>query len=211
MKFLIYFILIFYPIFNAIGFDLETGVILFQDGNDNGFNDAVKGVTSSVDGYNFSHCGIYYVDTNGKKSVIEAFNDGVVLTDIDVFMNRYLTNDLKPKIVVGRLVDTLHSLIPYAIKNALIHLGKSYDYEFDLENDKIYCSELIYFAYRYNSGDYIFETNPMTFICVDNEVQSYWQEYFKLLGVPVPEGKEGINPGAISRSKHIKIVHYYYN
>jgi len=36
-----------------------------------------------------------------------------------------------------------------------------------------------------------------------------WQEYFSGLGVPVPEGQPGINPGGISRSYAIDIVHEY--
>jgi len=195
---------------NISGFLLQPGDILFQDGSNN-FNNAVKEVTNSIDGYNFSHCGIYYVDSNKNKFVIEAFNDGVVLTDISDFMNRYLTEDNKPKVVVGRLIDSLQTIIPMAIKNAINYLGKKYDNEFDLTNDKIYCSELIYFAFKDRVGENIFKTNSMTFIDINtNETQSYWREHFNSLGILVPEGKEGINPGSISKSNNIKIIHYYF-
>jgi hypothetical protein len=36
-----------------------------------------------------------------------------------------------------------------------------------------------------------------------------WQEYFAKLGVAIPEGKLGINPGEISRSKVIDIIYNY--
>ena len=204
------FIILILDFAKLFAFDLVSGDILFQEGN-NDFNDAIKEVTSSIESYNFSHCGIYYVDSSGKEFVIEAYNDGVVLTDISVFMNRYLTKDNKYKVVVGRLIDTFETLIPLAMQNALKYLGKEYDNEFDLENDAIYCSELIYFAFKDTLNKNIFETNPMTFIDANtNKIQLYWQEHFKTLHIPIPEGKEGINPGSISKSKNIKIVHYYY-
>ena len=213
MKIFFYFIICFNTI-NSNAFELLSGDILFQDGSNvlqNDFNNAVGSVTKSVDGYNFSHCGIYYVDSSGNKLVIEAFNDGVVQTDISVFMNRYLTDENHPKVVVGRLVDSLETLIPAAIQNALKYLGKKYDNEFDLTNDKIYCSELIYFAFKNLNDKNIFETNLMTFIDINtNQIHPYWLEHFNSLGIPVPEGKEGINPGAISKSNNIKIVYYYY-
>jgi len=37
-----------------------------------------------------------------------------------------------------------------------------------------------------------------------------WEDYFKKLGIPVPEGKPGLNPGSISRSDKIKIVYRFY-
>jgi len=36
-----------------------------------------------------------------------------------------------------------------------------------------------------------------------------WKTYFAELGVPVPEGKPGLNPGGISRSPVLRIVHAY--
>jgi hypothetical protein len=38
-----------------------------------------------------------------------------------------------------------------------------------------------------------------------------WQEYFSVLGVSIPEGRPGINPGGISRSPALTIIHTYGN
>ncbi|MCL2039491.1 MAG: hypothetical protein FWG85_03575 [Bacteroidetes bacterium] len=193
------------------GFELQSGDILFQDGSNNGFNSAIRSVTTSIENYHFTHCGIYFVDSIGNSFVIEAISNGVVLTAINDFVNRYLTSDNKPKIVVGRLADSLQSIIPSVMQNALSYLGRNYDNSFDLTNDEIYCSELIYFSYIDNSGINVFSTNPMTFIDINtNETHIYWQKHFNLLGIPVPEGKEGINPGGISKSPKIDILFYYY-
>ncbi len=211
MKCYIYLILLFIYCFEVKGFELQTGDILFQDGSNNDFNSAIRSVTTSIDGYNFTHCGIYFVDSSGNAFVIEAFNEGVVLADVNKFMNRYLTADNKPKVVVGRLVDSLLLHIPAAIQNALKYLGRRYDNYFDLTNEEIYCSELIYFAYKDSSGKNIFNTTPMTFIDANtNETHIYWQKHFDLLGIPIPEGKEGINPGSISKNPNVRIIHFYY-
>ena len=33
-----------------------------------------------------------------------------------------------------------------------------------------------------------------------------WKNYFKELNVPIPEGKDGLNPGGMSTSKYIDII-----
>lgn len=42
-----------------------------------------------------------------------------------------------------------------------------------------------------------------------DEITEGWKEYFDKLHLPVPEGELGINPGAMSQSDVIDIVHYY--
>jgi len=36
-----------------------------------------------------------------------------------------------------------------------------------------------------------------------------WAAYFRKLHAPIPEGQPGINPGGISRSPAVRIVHVY--
>ena len=36
-----------------------------------------------------------------------------------------------------------------------------------------------------------------------------WEEYFAELKVPVPEGEPGLNPGGMSTSEYLDIVHFY--
>jgi uncharacterized protein YycO len=79
-------------------------------------------------------------------------------------LNRYLTENNNPTVVVGRLIDSLQHLIPSAITDAHNYLGKDYDFEFDFDNAQIYCSELIYFAFKTEKFKPLFEAEPMTFI-----------------------------------------------
>jgi len=51
---------------------------------------------------------------------------------------------------------------------------------------------------------------PMTFKDLDTgNFNPVWVEYYKNLNVKIPEGKLGINPGGISLSDKIDIVHIY--
>ena len=51
---------------------------------------------------------------------------------------------------------------------------------------------------------------PMTFINpYTNETMDIWKEYYNKLNIKIPEGKPGINPGIMSISDKIEIVHIY--
>ena len=80
-----------------------------------------------------------------------------------------------------------------------------------MNNDKYYCSEFIYeILLRANNGTAIFPLNVMTFKSPgSDEITEGWKEYFDKLHLPIPEGELGINPGAMSQSDVIDIVHYY--
>ena len=195
-------------------FTPQTGDIVFQDGSQSDFNDAIKNVTSSWAGKNFSHCGIIFIDSTAETPqiyVIEALFEGVKMTPFSDFLMRNTDKNNNPKVTVGRIIDSLNYTIPLAIKNAKSMLGAAYDFAFDFENDKIYCSELVYFSFLDSEGNHIFETNPMTFINPSTgQFDKNWVEYFDKLGVEIPEGRQGINPGGLSKSKFITIIFSYY-
>jgi hypothetical protein len=59
-----------------------------------------------------------------------------------------------------------------------------------------------------NGGKPVFELEPMTFKDPQTgQTLPTWQEYFEKLGVDIPEGKPGINPGGISCSTALTIVY----
>jgi len=60
--------------------------------------------------------------------------------------------------------------------------------------------------------DSIFNMLPMTFIDPNtNKTMNIWKDYYNKLDVEIPEGKSGINPGIMSISEKIEIVHIYGN
>jgi hypothetical protein len=142
---------------------------------------------------------------------MEAISKGVVETSINTFLNRSFDNEKNPKVAVGRLKPEYAYLLESAIDFAYVRLGKPYDEIFDINNDKYYCSELIYLVFKEaNNGGAVFQLQPMTFNDPDtNQPFSIWVDYYKNLGVPIPEGQPGLNPGGISRSDYLEIVHYF--
>lgn len=78
-------------------------------------------------------------------------------------------------------------------------IGKPYDNAFLPDNGAYYCSELIQAAF----GD-LFPSAPMNWRDKDGNLPQYWQEHFKKLGMPVPEGVMGTNPTDLSRSPMLK-------
>ena len=76
-----------------------------------------------------------------------------------------------------------------------------------MNNNSYYCSELLYEAF---SKDSIFQLQAMTFLHPESgDTLQTWKAYYAELGVKIPQNELGINPGIMSLSKKIEIVHIY--
>lgn len=192
-------------------FQLRPGDLLFQDSDCGPFCTSIEKVTFGYQGAKFSHVGMVINDQQENIQVIEANTQGVIITPLKKFLNRSKDSQGNSKVIVGRVDDNHQSLIPSAIKFANTKLGLEYDEIFDVNNNKYYCSELIYDAFKYAHNDIpLFYLKPMTFIDPDTgKTFPIWADYYKALGTSIPEGKPGLNPGSISLSKYIEIVHVY--
>jgi len=179
----------------------QTGDFIFQDLDCGGLCDAIEEVTQGYDGYHFSHIGMVYIKDQDTM-VIEAIGKGVQLTSIDSFLSRTGTN------VHGRLKKKYRHLIPEAIDFSLKNTGTAYDDEFLYNNGKYYCSELLYDAFKYaNNNKAFFELQPMTFKKPGtNDFYPVWIAYYEKLGIDIPEGQPGCNPGGFSRSDKLEII-----
>ena len=199
-------------------FQLQIGDILFQDLDSSPLCDAIEIVTPGYDKYNFSHIGIivelgdpncinpnYIYEDNIR--VLEAIPNKVTTTKLDSFLNRSIDSNEKPKVIVGRLKKRYQYSILDAINFLKSKIGVEYDHYFIKDNNKYYCSELIYEAFEKDS---VFRLYPMTFADpITNNTMNLWQEYYNELETKIPEGEPGINPGIMSISENIKIVHKY--
>ena len=187
----------------------QLGDILFQDLDCGEFCDAVEAVTDGVKGYDFSHMAIVGGKDKAGYFVYEARSKGVVKSSYNEFINRSLDAQNKPKIIVGRLKSRWQPLIPKALTWIDHRLGKAYDASFDLNNDQYYCSEMIHLAFMdANDGRGVFKIEPMTFVDpMTQKTFPVWQSYFVDLKMQIPEGEMGLNPGGMSRSSKVKIIH----
>ncbi|HLB73707.1 MAG TPA: YiiX/YebB-like N1pC/P60 family cysteine hydrolase [Sedimentisphaerales bacterium] len=193
------------------GFVPEPGDLLLQDLDCGAMCDAIEKVTTGHKRANFSHVGIAARNDAGEVVVIESVSAGVKITALQDFLARSLDAAGRPKAAVGRLKKRYRDLVAPAIEQALSLKGKPYDKVFAIDNDAYYCSELVYEAFmRANDGKPVFKLKPMTFNDPDTGTTlSAWENYFSELGVPIPEGRLGINPGGISRSPVLTMVHKY--
>jgi hypothetical protein len=195
----------------APGFELKVGDLLFQDLDAGPLSEAIEKVTQGVHGANFSHVGMV-VSVDGRAPlIIEAVGAGVVETPLSQFLARSEDELGNPKVIAGRLRPEYRHLIKPAADAARTHLGAPYDSVYVLDDDAYYCSELLYEAFREaNGGSPVFELAPMTFVDPDTgETFPAWAAYYEELGHPIPEGEPGLNPGGMSRSPKVQIVHRY--
>lgn len=212
MKNIIYILFLLFPsVIYADDFKLQAGDLIFQESCSGDMGNAIKAVTSSIDEYQFTHVGMVYIDKNDSIFVIEATHPKVAVTPLQEYLYSKDDKDCYPVSVVGRLKPEYGHIIPQAIQEGLSLVGKEYDDGFVMGNDKYYCSEFIYeILLRANNGEPVFPLNVMTFKSPgSDEITEGWKTYFQKFNLPVPEGKPGINPGAMSRSDVIDIVHYY--
>ncbi|MDA3778654.1 MAG: YiiX/YebB-like N1pC/P60 family cysteine hydrolase [Bacteroidales bacterium] len=193
-------------------FELQEGDIVFQDLDCGKLCDAIEKVTSGINNTDLSHIGIIIKSENDKLVVLEAIGERVHQTAIDTFLNRNSDEQGKPKVIVGRLKPQYKKLTPLAIEYAKELTNEPYDNVFDISNKSYYCSELIYYAFKKaNNNIAFFKLFPMTFIDPEtNKTFHTWIDYYANLNCEIPEGKPGLNPGSISRSDKIEIVHQYY-
>ena len=187
-------------------FKLQEGDLLLQDLDSSPLCDAIELVTPGYNGANFSHIGLVVLDNDTLK-VLEAIPPKVMITNLDDFINRSFDKNGNPKVIVGRLKKEFTNSISNAVSYSKSKLEIIYDEVFLINNETYYCSELIFEAFEKDS---IFQLKPMTFLHPKTkDTLKVWKEYYSDLNTNIPEGNPGINPGIMSLSNKIEMVHFY--
>ncbi len=191
--------------------DLQPGDILFQDLDWGPLCDAIEKVTTGAENRCFSHAGLVVPDHDNHLQVLEAIGHGVCLTPVDTFLNRSFDHRHQPKVWVGRIDSKYKTFIPAICDSAMAFLNLPYDDAYLPGNNKYYCSEMIALAFNRALADSAFFLfAPMTFTDPSNGITfPAWEDYYHRLGIEIPEGLAGINPGLMSCNPHITIVCRY--
>ena len=116
----------------------RAGDILFQSLPHNPLIDAIEGATDSP----YSHCGIVVEGANGW-AVLEAI--GPVR---EIPLKRWLGQGRGGTHDAYRLRPQHRKYIDKTIREARKFLGRPYDIQYHFDDEKIYCSELIYKAFK---------------------------------------------------------------
>ena len=80
------------------------------------------------------------------------------------------------------------------------YLGCEYNHSFYPNNGQFYCSQYIAEILP------IFDIIPMKFGDGVKEISDYWLKYYEGLGMPVPVGQPGTNPGQLARSEKLRYI-----
>ena len=88
-------------------------------------------------------------------------------------------------------------------KRAESLLGAPYNASFYSDGDGYYCSQFIAELLP------IFETIPMKFGKGDQEISSFWEDYYRGLGLAVPLDQPGTNPSQLAQSPQLQFKERY--
>lgn len=117
-------------------YDFQEGDILLQHGAS-----SLNSVIADVSNSQYSHCGII-AKKDGNIYVIEAANS-VIYTPV----KRWLNRGADRKFTQVRPKNLSKDQIKKVIKEADKFLGRAYDIQYEMADDRIYCSELVYKAF----------------------------------------------------------------
>lgn len=161
---------------------LQNGDLLFISDQ----SDLSKAIIETTEKY--SHVGIFFdgmlYHASRKRGVArQKLEDYLAEEKVEVFVYRY------PEIEVESVKA-----------RAELYLGCQYNHSFYPDTGKFYCSQYIAEILP------IFDVVPMKFGDVEKEISDYWKKYYEELGVPVPLGQPGTNPGQLAKSEKLHYI-----
>jgi uncharacterized protein YycO len=178
---------------------IKNGDIIFQTSL-SGQSQAIQFATHSK----YSHCGLIFHKDNDTTNwyVIEAVQP-VKWT----YLSDWISKGKNGKYVIKRLSTDQkisETTILKVRQKAIDFLNKNYDLTFEWTDDKIYCSELIWKAYKKGSGIEIGNLEKLESFDLTNEVVK--KKMKERYGEKIPKDEIVISPDAIFKSKLLETV-----
>lgn len=177
----------------AAGYEPQEGDIAFQSLAHNPLIDAIEGSTDSP----FSHCGILH-RAGAKWIVIQAIGP---VTETP--WQTWIDQGRDKRYTVFRLREPYRAKIPAFIQAAQSFEGLPYDIHYDLDDSAIYCSELIYKAFRRTTGQELGRLQTL------GELK--WQPHVEVIkqieGGKVPLDRKMITPRSLSEATQLEKVY----
>ena len=183
-----------YGLVHLLRYTPREGDIVFQSLPHGPLVDVIEGITESP----LSHCGVVMRDPDGRWVVHEAI--GVVrLTPLYLWIVRGRGG----RIDVWRARDAA-AAEPGRLREALgRHTGKAYDYRYAPGDEEIYCSELVFKAYRDAAGLELGEWEKLG----DLNWRPFEAFIREMEGGPLPLDRPMITPVGVTRSAALERVY----
>ena len=82
------------------------------------------------------------------------------------------------------------------------YTGRPYDFRYRMDDEKIYCSELLYKGFRKTYGEELGKPKKLG----DMNWKLYVKTIMKYEGGPVPPDRQIISPRAVSEAEQVELV-----
>jgi len=171
----------------------KEGDIIFQSLPHGDLVEAIEGATHSP----YSHCGVV-LQRDGQWVVAEA-----IISVRETPLLRWMQRGREAGVAVYRLKPEFQSNIPEFKTQTLSYLDRPYDYDFEMSDKAIYCSELIYKAFQKTTGETLGQTQKL------GELD--WKPFeqtirdFQAGGLPLE--RVMITPEALSKADQFQLVY----
>ena len=180
------------PAKTSIGYEPIEGDIIFQSLPWHELTEAIEGSTGSP----YSHVGVVALD-RGRWVVIEAIGP-----TIETPLEKWIDRGRHRKAAVYRLQPKYTDQIPAFIDAARDYLGRPYDTRYRMDDEAIYCSELVYKAFQRTTGE------PMGELVKLGDLN--WQPYIatirKYEGGDPPLDRQMITPRDLAKAEQLELV-----
>jgi hypothetical protein len=176
-------------------YKVREGDIVFQSLPHSPLVDTIEGATLSP----YSHCGIV-AGSDGRWVVIEAI--GPVK---ETPLPRWIAQGRGEWFAAYRLDPAFSAQIPAIVSAARRYLGRPYDIHYQFDDERIYCSELVFKAIKEASGRSVGKIQRLG----DLNWQPY-AEYISSIEMGIPLEREMITPRALAEAPELTKVYEQY-
>src|SRR6266446_3694952 len=179
-------------------YEPRAGDFVFQSLPQDPLIEAIEGSTGSP----FSHCGIVK-----QRDVVKKHGDPWVVIEAigpvkETPLSWWIAQGRDSAYVVFRLRDPLAKKVPAILTAAERYKGRPYDIHYDMDDEKIYCSELLYKAVRDATGKRLGRIRKL------GELK--WQPYEKVIrsieNGALPLDRQMITPRDLSEAPELQEV-----
>ncbi len=177
----------------AAEYQPQEGDVLFQSTSHNPLTDTIEDATEST----YSHCGLAHKAGEGWV-VVEAI--GPVK---ETPMPEWIARGRDERVAVFRLKEAYRAKIPAFVKAAQSYEGLPYDIHYEFDDRAIYCSELIFKAFRTATGEELGKVQTLG----DLKIEGHEDFIKSLEGGNIPRERKMITPRSLSEASQLEKVY----